>query len=83
MTYVLNVDKEVVSFGEDRVCIKSGTKHPCVNKVSRNTLDVASGELRYEDGDEIAILQCQPAPPGGGFEASRAAGNGEGRSLVR
>jgi hypothetical protein len=67
VTYVLSVDKDVVTFGQDRACLQSGTKHPCAEKKSRNTLDVKRGELRYDDGDEIAILHCVPAPPGRRF----------------
>jgi len=67
VTYVLSVDKGVVTFGQDRACLQSGSKHPCVNRQSRNTLDVKQGELSYDDGDEIAILHCVPAPPGRRF----------------
>jgi hypothetical protein len=67
VTYILSVDKDLITFGQDRACLKSGTKHPCVNRNTRNTLDAASGELKYEDGDEIAILRCAPAPLGRRF----------------
>ncbi len=67
VTYVLSVDNGVVTFGQDRACLESGTKHPCVDQKSRNTLDVKKSELRYDDGDEIAILHCAPAPPGRRF----------------
>ena len=67
VTYVLSVDKDLITFGQDRACIQSGTKHKCVDQASRNTLDLSRGELKYEDGDEIAILRCTPAPPGRGF----------------
>lgn len=67
VTYLLSVDKEIVTFGEDRSCIKSGTKRPCVDQSSRNTLDMARGELKYDEGNEIAILKCEPAPPGRRF----------------
>jgi hypothetical protein len=67
VTYVLSVDKDLITFGQDRACIQSGTKHKCVDQETRNTLDLSRGELKYDDGDEIAILQCTPAPPGRGF----------------
>jgi hypothetical protein len=67
VTYVFGIDKDVVTFGQDRACIQSGTKHKCVDQASRNTLDMARGELKYDDGDEIAILKCAPAPPGRRF----------------
>ncbi len=67
VTYVLSVDNEIVTFGQDRACLESGVKRKCVDQTSRNRLDVARGELKYDDGDEIAILRCVPAPPGRGF----------------
>lgn len=67
VTYFLSVDKDLITFGQDRACIQSGTKHKCVDQSTRNTLDAARGELRYDDGDEIAILKCLPAPPGRRF----------------
>jgi hypothetical protein len=67
VTYVLSMENDVVTFGQNRACLQSGTKHPCVDQKSRNTLDVKRGELKYDDGDEIAILQCVPAPPGRRF----------------
>jgi len=67
VTYVLSVDGNIVTFGQDRTCIQSGTKHKCADQTSRNTLDLSRGELQYDDGDEIAILKCAPAPPGRRF----------------
>jgi len=67
VTYVFSVDKDLITFGQDRACIQSGTKHKCVAQETRNTLDLSRGELKYDDGDEIAILKCAPAPPGRGF----------------
>jgi hypothetical protein len=67
VTYVLSVDKDMITFGQDRACIQSGTKHKCVDQERRNTLDLSRGELKYDDGDEIAVLRCTPAPPGRGF----------------
>ena len=67
VTYVLSVDKDMITFGQDRACIQSGTKHKCVDQGSRNTLDALRGELQYDEGDEIAIFKCQPAPPGRRF----------------
>jgi len=67
VTYVLSIEKGVITFGQDRACLQSGTKHQCVDQSSRNTLDVTHGELKYDDGEEVAILQCVPAPPGRRF----------------
>jgi len=67
VTYAVDIDKSVVSFGQDRVCLKSGAKRKCADKSSRNTLDVAKGELKYDDGETIAVLKCTPAPPGRKF----------------
>ena len=67
VTYVFSIDKDLITFGQDRACIQSGTKHKCVDQAIRDTLDLSRGELKYDEGDEIAILQCTPAPPGRGF----------------
>jgi hypothetical protein len=67
VTYVVSFDKEVVTFGQNRVCIESGANPKCADRQTRNTLDMARGELKYDDGDEIAVLRCVPAPPGRGF----------------
>ncbi len=64
VTYVVTIDKELVSFGQDRVCLQSGTKRKCVDSQTRDTFDLAKNELRYNLGDEIAVFKCQPAPPG-------------------
>lgn len=67
VTYVLTIDKEVVSFGQDRACLESGVKRKCADQTSRNQLDLSRGELRYDDGEEVAVLKCAPAPPGRRF----------------
>ncbi len=65
---MLSVEGSLVTFGTDRVCLASGTKRKCEDKASRDTLDLATGELKYDEGDDtIAILHCVPAPPGRGF----------------
>ncbi len=63
MTYVVSADKNVITFGHDHICLEDGAKGKCVNRQLRDTLDVASGELKYDDGDMIAVLKCVPAPP--------------------
>jgi hypothetical protein len=63
VNYIVSVDKNVVSFGQDRICMENGTKGKCVDRHLRDTLDVAAGELKYDDGDMIAVLKCVPAPP--------------------
>jgi hypothetical protein len=63
VTYVVTIDKDVVTFGQDRACLQSGTKRKCVDSRTRDTLDLAKSELRYNLGDEIAVFKCQPAPP--------------------
>ncbi len=60
----MSVDKDVVTFGRDRLCLENGSKSKCVDQHSRNTLDEASGVLKYDDGEEIAILRCVPAAAG-------------------
>lgn len=63
----MSVDEHMVTFGRDRLCLENGSKGACVDQQSRNSLDEATGVLKYEDGDETAILQCVPAPPGRRF----------------
>jgi len=67
VTYVVSVEGDVVAFGENRVCLQSGSKRKCLDRAIRNTLDLARGELKYDNGEEIAVLKCQPAPPGRRF----------------
>jgi hypothetical protein len=67
VTYVVTVEGDVITFGENRACLQSGTKHKCMDREIRNTLDAAKGELKYDNGEEIAVLRCQPAPPGRKF----------------
>jgi hypothetical protein len=62
VVYVMSVDKSLITFGTDRVCLVDGDKK-CAEGHVRNTLDVDRGELKYDNGDEIAILTCHPAPP--------------------
>ncbi len=64
VTYVVTIDKDLVTFGQDRACLQSGTKRKCVDSQTRDTLDLANSELKYNLGDEIAVFKCQPAPPG-------------------
>jgi hypothetical protein len=67
VTLIVNIDKEKISFGEDRICVEDGSKGKCKDKHLRDTLDLKTGELRYDDGQVIAILKCVPAPPGRKF----------------
>jgi hypothetical protein len=64
VTYVVTIDKDLVTFGQDRACLQSGTKKKCVDSQTRDTLDLAKSELKYDLGDEVAVFKCQPAPPG-------------------
>ncbi len=66
VVYVMNMDKSVVTFGTDRLCMEDGAKK-CSEQHVRNTLDVGRGEMKYDNGDEIAVLACHPAPPGRRF----------------
>lgn len=66
VVYVMNVDRSVVTFGTDRLCMEDGARK-CADQHVRNTLDVGRGEMKYDNGDEIAVLACHPAPPGRRF----------------
>jgi hypothetical protein len=66
VVYVMNVDKSLITFGTDRMCMEDGAKK-CSEQHVRNTLDVGRGEMKYDNGDEIAVLACHPAPPGRRF----------------
>jgi hypothetical protein len=66
VVYVMNVEKSLVTFGTDRLCMEAGQKQ-CNEQHVRNTLDVGRGELKYDNGDEVAVLACRPAPPGRRF----------------
>lgn len=66
VTYVMHVERDVVTFGTDRACRDEGARK-CVDQHVRNTLDVNRGEMKYDDGDTIAVLKCHPAPPGRRF----------------
>lgn len=65
VTYAVSIEKDAVSFGQDRICTAASGK--CRNEHSRNRLDMASGTLRYDDGGVITLLNCAPAPPGRRF----------------
>ena len=67
VTYVVTIDKDLVTFGQDRACLHSGAKRKCVDSQTRDTLDLAKNELKYDLGDEVAVFHCQPAPPGRQF----------------
>ena len=66
VVYVMNIDNNVITFGTDRLCIEDGIKK-CAEQRVRSTLDVGRGEMKYDNGDEIAVLACHPAPPGRRF----------------
>lgn len=66
VVYVMSLDKSLVTFGTDRLCMEDGAKK-CVEQHVRNTLDVGRGELKYDNGDEIAVFACRSAPPGRRF----------------
>lgn len=67
VTYVMSVEKDVITFGQDRVCVEDGARGKCVDQHVRNTLNVGGGVLKYDDGDSIGVLKCVPAPPGRRF----------------
>jgi hypothetical protein len=66
VVYVMNVEKSLVTFGTDRLCLEDGAKK-CSERHSRSTLDFGRGEMKYDNGDEVAVLVCHPAPPGRRF----------------
>jgi len=66
VVYHMRIDGDVISFGTDRLCLEDGAKK-CTEKHVRNSLDVAHGLMKYDDGDAIANLACTPAPPGRRF----------------
>ncbi|RTL86556.1 MAG: hypothetical protein EKK29_08705 [Hyphomicrobiales bacterium] len=66
VVYVMNVDRSLITFGTDRLCMEDGAK-TCSEQHVRNTLDVGRGEMKYDNGDEIAVMTCHPAPPGRRF----------------
>ena len=63
---LMSVDHDVITFGTDRLCMEDGAKK-CAEQHVRNRLDVNRGEMKYDDGDGIAVLTCHPAPPGRKF----------------
>jgi hypothetical protein len=66
VVYVMSVEKSLVTFGTDRLCMDDGARK-CSEQHVRNSLDVGRGEMKYDNGDEIAVLACHPAPPGRRF----------------
>jgi hypothetical protein len=66
VVYVMSLDKGLVTFGTDRLCMEDGASK-CKEQHVRNTLDVGRGEMKYDNGDEVAVLSCHPAPPGRRF----------------
>jgi hypothetical protein len=62
VTYVFEAGRNIITFGTDRVCLQDGSKHKCEDQSIRNTLDLASGEMKYDEGDSVAVLRCAPAP---------------------
>jgi hypothetical protein len=66
VVYVMSLDKSLVTFGTDRLCMEDGASK-CKEQHVRNTLDVGRGEMKYDNGDEVAVLSCHPAPPGRRF----------------
>lgn len=66
VVYLVSVDKSLITFGTDRLCMEDGAKK-CREQHVRNTLDVGRGEMKYDNGEEIAVLACHPAPPGRRF----------------
>ncbi|WP_159726346.1 hypothetical protein [Methylosinus sp. Ce-a6] len=67
VTYAVSIEKDAVSFGQDRVCTAAGASGKCRDEHSRNRLDTASGTLKYDDGGVITLLTCAPASPGRRF----------------
>ncbi|MBU3888898.1 MULTISPECIES: hypothetical protein [Methylosinus] len=65
VTYAVSVDKDAVSFGQDRICVAASGK--CRDQHIRNLLDTAAGTLKYDDGGVIAVMKCALAPPGRRF----------------
>lgn len=65
VVYVMTMDKSLVTFGTDRLCMDGASN--CSEQHVRSTLDVGRGEMKYDNGDEIAVLACHPAPPGRRF----------------
>jgi hypothetical protein len=66
VTYLVSVDNDVLSFGQDRICVDKEVKG-CADQHLRDTLDLVTGVLKYEDGETVAMLKCAPAPPGRRF----------------
>ncbi len=66
VVYRMHVDGGKITFGVERNCLESlGTK--CEPRRLDNQLDLALGEMRYNNGDSILIMRCSPAPPGRRF----------------
>lgn len=66
VVYVMRVEKDVVTFGQDRLCMEDGAKK-CAEQHVRNSLDLNAGVMKYDNGDEIAVLACHPGAPGRRF----------------
>ncbi|HEY8162768.1 MAG TPA: hypothetical protein VIF34_10945 [Methylocystis sp.] len=66
VVYVMSVDKSLITFGTDRLCMENDVK-TCREQHVRNTLDVGRGEMKYDNGGEVAVLACHPAAPGRRF----------------
>jgi hypothetical protein len=67
VVYTMKVEEKAIIFGQDRLCVEDPAKGRCLEHHLRNSLDLVSSVLKYDDGDEIAVLKCTPAPPGRGF----------------
>jgi hypothetical protein len=61
VTYVVEIARNIVTFGQNRVCVQSGSRRRCEDRSVRSTIDVARGEMKYDEGDQVAILHCAPA----------------------
>lgn len=66
VVYRMRVDSGKITFGVERICLES-MDAKCESRHLDNHLDIALGEMRYNTGDSILILNCSPAPPGRRF----------------
>ncbi len=62
----MHVDGGKITFGVEPICLES-MDAKCESRHLDNQLDIALGEMRYNTGDSILILNCSPAPPGRRF----------------
>jgi len=67
VTYLVDFGKDSVAFGQDRICTPESIAAGCRDKRLRNTLDLSSGLLKYEDQESTIMLKCKEAPPGRRF----------------